>query len=74
MKDQIASAPESPWLDYGGASERLRIKFNVELTPRTIQNKVSTGDIPTTVIAGKRRIHVNELDAWALGTPAEATP
>ena len=74
MKDQIASTPESPWLDYDRASEHLRVKFNVDLNPRTIQNKVSSGEIPSRSIAGKRRIHVDELETWALGTPAEATP
>ena len=74
MEDQVASTPESPWLDYGGASEHLRAKFNVDLNPWTIQNKVSAGEIPSQLIAGKRRIHVEELGMWALGTPTEATP
>lgn len=56
----------SPYLDFDGASERLKAKFNVNLAPRTIENKVYSGEIPSQTIAGQRRIHQDELDAWAL--------
>lgn len=71
MTDETASQGP-PWLDYEGASSRLRDRFNVELTPRTIANKVSAGEIPSRAIAGKTRIHESDLDAWALGEPVKA--
>ena len=77
MKDQTASTHNSPWLDYEGAAARLRAQYNVDFKARTIQNKVSAGEIPSHLIAGQRRINQDELDAWALGewepAPAEAT-
>ncbi len=57
----------SPYLDFEGASARLKCKFNVDLAPRTIENKVYRDEIPSTSIAGQRRIHEDELDTWALG-------
>lgn len=63
----------SPYLDFEGASKRLKEKFNVAMAPRTIENKVYDGDIPSTLVAGKRRIHEEELDAWALSAPVVKT-
>ncbi len=56
----------SPYLDFEEASRRLQEKFNVKLAPGTIENKVYQGLIPSQSVAGKRRIHKDELDAWAL--------
>lgn len=55
-----------PWLDFEEASAHLKATYGVEIAAGTIENKVYEKDIPSTLVAGRRRIHRDRLDEWAL--------
>lgn len=60
-------ADVSPWLSNRDAVEFLKEEFNVDVAVRTIDNKCYSGEIPSVMIAGQRRIHKDKLRKWALG-------
>ena len=55
-----------PWLDFEEASAHLLDTYGVEVAAGTIENKVYEKEIPSTLVAGRRRIHRDRLDEWAL--------
>ena len=58
-------ADGSPWLTSLEAGELLKREFNVDFATRTIDNKCYSGDIPSEIVAGQRRIHRDRLREWA---------
>ncbi len=73
MMTDSASRDPGDYLTYEDAAQHLAHVYKVELTPETIRNKVSVGEIPWRRVAGHRRILRSELDAWALGETEPAT-
>jgi hypothetical protein len=59
-------ADSSPWLTSHEAVELLEREYNVRLNYRTIENKCSSRELESQLIAGQRRIHEDKLRAWAL--------
>ena len=56
----------TPWLNFEEASAHLKTTYGVDVAAGTIENKVYEQNIPSTLIAGRRRIHRERLDEWAL--------